>query len=252
MHVSDLLGSPAYVPRLSGVLDLPTDTSALADAASLYLGDAETEKSVYDAANVRVYAAGTDPNLPELPASGDDYETPDRRSGLWDVDWTDMGYSWTVVPAIPHILGDGSTVEYQDVAFGEDHSQSGESLPFGEDERARDQKALWSPVRLGPDGLRRPNRHQRDTRLLRPAHRRHLAPGTRRDDLPGAVERKAYPFGVVGSKKVLGTHALLTLPNGTWYYRVRGIDATIPSTQQGMTWSDPQYVRLLARTFFVG
>ncbi|MDQ3670444.1 MAG: hypothetical protein M3377_09220 [Actinomycetota bacterium] len=48
------------------------------------------------------------------------------------------------------------------------------------------------------------------------------------------------------------TAALLNLADGVWYYRVRGVDTTLPGTAQGMTWTDPQYIRILPRTFSIG
>src|SRR3712207_7535428 len=39
------------------------------------------------------------------------------------------------------------------------------------------------------------------------------------------------------------------LPDGVWYYRVRGIDAGLPTLRRGMTWSDRQYVKMAPRVF---
>ncbi|MBA2616502.1 MAG: hypothetical protein H0U90_12130, partial [Actinobacteria bacterium] len=68
VHNSDVVGSPAYVPRLTGPFKLPGDANSLAQAAGLYLADAdEDEGKVFDAGDQRVYAAGLDPNLPRTP-----------------------------------------------------------------------------------------------------------------------------------------------------------------------------------------
>jgi hypothetical protein len=40
----------------------------------------------------------------------------------------------------------------------------------------------------------------------------------------------------------LNTSAVLPLQPGTWYYRVRGYDYSLPQTAQAMSWSDPQKV----------
>ena len=74
---------------------------------------------------------------------------------------------------------------------------------------------------------------------------------------PGAAtytvqwSRKADPFTPAGSVKTASTSTLLNLKDGVWYYRVRGNDKSIPALQQGMTWSDPQYLRIVPRTFTV-
>ena len=250
VHSSDLVGSPAYVPRISGVLDMPDSTSDLAKAVDLYLGDADEEGSVYDAGSDRVYAAGIDPNLPALPESTD--ETPDRRSGLWDIDWTSTSYFWTAVPAVPRLKPDGS-VEYQDVAFGEDHCAAGEILPFAKTSEPVTDKASGVPYVSGHTAAG-------DVRTATTAKPSFYgprvvvawspAPGARKYQVQWS--KSAYPFEPVGSKTVHQTQALLDLSSRVWYYRVRGIDTTIPGTAQGMTWSDPQYVRILPRTFFAG
>ena len=250
VHNSDLVGSPAYVPRLSGVLDLPAEHGDLDAAADLYLTDGDEEGSVYDAANEPVYAAGTGPDAGGA-AAGEGDEKVDRRTGLWDIDWTDTGYFWTVVPAVPRLLADGS-VEYQDVAFGEDHCAAGQRLAFSKTSEPVTEKGSGVPYASGQTsaGVRSATSAMPaffGPRILvawRPA------PGARKYQVQWS--RKAYPFEVVGSKTVRGTQALLTLSEGTWHYRVRGIDTTIPGTRQGMTWSDPQYVRILPRTFYVG
>ena len=38
---------------------------------------------------------------------------------------------------------------------------------------------------------------------------------------------------------VLGTSAVLPLKPGTWYYRVRGFNYSLPTGAQQMSWSDP-------------
>ena len=249
VHSSDLVGSPAYVPRISGVLDLPTDQAALAAAADLYLADGDSEGSVYDAANEPVYAAGTDPSVAG-GSTADGGEKPDRRTGLWDIDWTNTGYFWTVVPAVPRLLPDGA-VEYQDVAFAEDHCAAGELLPFSKTSEPVTEKASGVPYVSGQtsNGVRSANSSTPAFYGPRIVVAWRPAPGARKYQVQWS--RKAYPFDVVGSKKVLGTQAPLALSDGRWHYRVRGIDTTIPGTAQGMTWSDPQYVRILPRTFFV-
>ena len=249
VHNSDLVGSPAYVPRLSGVLDLPSEQSTLADADELFHADSDAEGSVYDAANEPVYAAGSDPDS-GAPADASN-ENPDRRTGLWDIDWTDTGYYWTAVPAVPRLLPDGK-VEYQDVAFGEDHCAAGQRLSFSKASEPVTARGSGAPYVSGQTGtgVRAASSATPSFYGPRVVVAWRPASGARKYQVEWS--RKAYPFDVVGSKTVLGTQALLALSDGTWYYRVRGIDTTIPGTAQGMTWSDPQYVRILPRTFFIG
>jgi hypothetical protein len=49
-----------------------------------------------------------------------------------------------------------------------------------------------------------------------------------------------------------GTSAVLPLPSGTWYYRVRGISFHLPTKAQFMGWSDPARIVVAKPTFRVG
>ncbi len=49
----------------------------------------------------------------------------------------------------------------------------------------------------------------------------------------------------------LNTSAVLPLTPGTWFYRVRGYDFSLPTGAQAMSWSDPQQVVATRPTFAV-
>lgn len=49
----------------------------------------------------------------------------------------------------------------------------------------------------------------------------------------------------------LNTSAVLPLEPGTWYYRVRGYDYSLPTGAQAMSWSDPQQIVATRPTFAV-
>jgi hypothetical protein len=59
--------------------------------------------------------------------------------------------------------------------------------------------------------------------------------------------KKGYPFmpqpnpqnGNALGTMTLGTSTILPLGPGTWYYRVRGFNYTLPTGAQQMSWSDP-------------
>ena len=65
--------------------------------------------------------------------------------------------------------------------------------------------------------------------------------------------RAAYPWRTSGRLVTAATAAVLNLPAGPrpWFYRVRGLDETLPGTRIGMTWSDPVRLTVLPRTFTV-
>jgi hypothetical protein len=60
--------------------------------------------------------------------------------------------------------------------------------------------------------------------------------------------RVKYPWRKRGSTKTHATTAVLKLPAGVWYYRVRGLNAAQVGTA-AMSWSAPNAVRVARPTF---
>ena len=75
------------------------------------------------------------------------------------------------------------------------------------------------------------------------------APGAARYQVQWS--KKANPFKAAGSATTPSTSVLVNPGAGVWYYRVRGVDKTLPTKMRGMTWTDPQYVKVLPKTFTV-
>jgi hypothetical protein len=145
-----IVGSPAYAPRTTGPLDLPKDTTALADAQTGYLPDgaegntymadhakvATTESSPPPAAQVASAApvaatsgssassAGKgsaaappaspaiDPGLPSTPG------VTGAPVDLWDSGWPNGRFYWTVVPVTPDLVKASQTTLAIDAAQG--------------------------------------------------------------------------------------------------------------------------------------
>ena len=252
VHTSDLVGSPAYVPRLSGVLALPGTPAKLQEAAGLLLGDGATEGKVFDAHSEQVSAAGTDPNLPAADAPGDaaSGKKVDRRTGLWDTDSDDGRYYWTAVPAVPRITPE-DTVEYHDVEFGEDMCQAGQIGIFRKTSEPVIERTNGVPFlsgmtttgRIAGASNDRPRFFGRVAVAWKPA------PGATRYQVQWS--KKAVPFRPVGGLTTPSTAALINPDPGVWHYRVRGLDMSLPTRNRGMSWSDVQYVKIEPRTFAV-
>jgi hypothetical protein len=80
-----ILGGPAYVPRLTGPLGLPTDVSGVNAARTKYLLDgSEPDTFAYDGGAMKSN---------ETPTSG-----TIAKVDLWDSDWPSGRYYWTVMP----------------------------------------------------------------------------------------------------------------------------------------------------------
>jgi hypothetical protein len=243
VYTSDLVGSPAFVPRLERPFDLPKDLAELSEAADAILGNADGsgEGLVYDFSDRKVYAAGTGPG-----ASGSG-----RKSGLWDSDFAGGRWWWTAVPAVPY-LNDNDRIEYRDVELPQDRCEAGEVQGFRKTSEPviENQNAIPYVSGRAGDGSVRP------ARARRPSFFEHVivawkpAPGARRYEIEWS--RTASPWRPTVERVTAGNAAQFKLAPGVWYYRVRGLDPTVPGTKQGMAWSSAQYVRIRPRTFVVG
>ncbi|HUJ56263.1 MAG TPA: hypothetical protein VLW49_09785 [Gaiellaceae bacterium] len=111
VYSSPLIESPAYAPRLGGPLAMPQDPGDAAGAAEAYLGDGtEANDLTYDLESItpteQLPAATPTTTLPGgssgLTISGN----PGPPVDLWDTNWPESGYYWTVIPVAA--VGDGS------------------------------------------------------------------------------------------------------------------------------------------------
>ncbi len=101
-----ITGAPAYVPRPTGPLGLPTDVTSITAARSVFLPDGtEPDSYTYDYISVKgneseVSAAPTDGGHTGLPAA---QVVKGAKIDLWDSNWSGGRYYWTVMPinAVP-------------------------------------------------------------------------------------------------------------------------------------------------------
>ncbi len=159
VYTSAVIGGPAWAPRLSGPLALPSGDAALTAARSSYLGDGlETNDLTYDfqtvTPNEQAVAAAPTTTVPgnapaspgttppasaspttgsaSAPASGTGATTssggntvaapssPGPPIDLWDTDWPSSGYYWTAIPVAAVGLGSsGTTVAAPGAAKGD-------------------------------------------------------------------------------------------------------------------------------------
>ncbi len=82
-----IVGSPAYVPRESGPLSLPTDVNGVSQARTSFLPEGvEPDSKSADDATVKTN---------EMDASSN---SQGAKVDLWDSDWPSGRYYWTVMP----------------------------------------------------------------------------------------------------------------------------------------------------------
>jgi hypothetical protein len=136
-----VVGSPAWAPRLNGTLALPTDKASLTTARGGYLGDgSESADYSFDGYKLKpdpveqqaqatptTAVPGDVPAAPGTQAPSDgSQDTPSSGGGgggesiqvggnlgppvsLWDTDWPQGGYYWTVIPVAAVGATGGST-----------------------------------------------------------------------------------------------------------------------------------------------
>jgi hypothetical protein len=143
VYQSSVVGGPAWAPRLTGPLALPTSDPALTAARGSYLGDGkESNNLTYDfrvgQPNEQLAPATPTTTVPgEVPSATGTTPPPSQNAGpggaaagaagsgssaigvsgnvgppvdLWDVDWPRSGYYWTVVPVAILGASGGATV----------------------------------------------------------------------------------------------------------------------------------------------
>jgi hypothetical protein len=228
VFTGSVVGSPAWAPRTSGPLALPSATTPpyLADGA---------QPATFDAAWGQVTAT----ERADTPAAVD----------LWDIGTPNGRYWWTVVPVREVTIG--SSVQFVDAEVPQDECASGHTIPFGK----MSQPATTSPTRPYVSGLS-PFGELIAAQTARPSfYRAALATW---QPAAGAIQyevqwsRSRYPWKTAANTLTYSTSTVLSgLAPGTWYYRVRGIDPYVPGQLKQMTWSAPVQIRLVKPKFLV-
>ncbi len=230
-----VVGGPAFAPRISGPLKLPTNQEELDVALAGILPSAKSE-------NAKTYMADGTPVVASETWGQNDLV----RVDLPDVDTSTTRYFWTVVPVGINVAEDG-TFSYYDAESPQDACESGRVASFGKESRPAITGAGTPFVSgLSPKG-----------RLLAQAGRRpvvYSTPLVAWRPVIGATgyevqwSRSKYPWRARGSVLTYATSSALQLGSGVWYYRVRGLNAAQVGTP-GMTWSAPIAVKVVRPTF---
>ena len=230
-----VVGGPAFAPRISGPLKLPTNQEELDVALAGILPGAKSE-------NAKTYMADGTPVVASETWSQNDLV----RVDLPDVDTSTTRYFWTVVPVGINV-DEGGAFSYYDAESPQDACESGRVASFGKESRPAITGAGTPFVSgLSPKG-----------RLLAQAGRRpvvYSTPLVAWRPVIGATgyevqwSRSKYPWRARGSVLTYATSSALQLGSGIWYYRVRGLNAAQVGTPV-MTWSAPIAVKVVRPTF---
>jgi hypothetical protein len=232
-----IVGSPAWVPRLGAPLALPGSLAEVADARSSILVDG-AQDSAFDYARASITTS-------ESEAGG--------RIDLWDREWPSGAYYWTVVPVtaiVNHLNADA--FEYQDTQAAQDACSAGRVARFGRtSQRVSTAGKNAYVTSLSPSGKIKSVAVSLAPRVYGNTPLVTWTPALGADSYEVQWGRTRYPFQKAGSVTAESTSVSLSLRTGTWYYRVRGVDTSMPSGAQGMAWSSVRKLKILKPKFRV-
>jgi hypothetical protein len=181
---------------------------------------------------------------------------------LWDTQWPTGRYYWTVVPVqyYVEVLPDADPsapapanppIVYYDQDVPQDACATGRIASFGK---------VSEPV-VTSSGAPYASGLSRKGGLLAATTRRPVFASTPLVAWQPALgasayevqwSKKAYPWRPEGNLFTFSTSANLPLKPGNWYYRVRGIDLSLPTGSAQMTWSDKMGLVIAKPKFKVG
>jgi len=284
-----LVGSPAYAPRVSGPLAFPTDPLKLGKLLVPWFPDAgrlvdapitspdgtqtshaaDNGSSSVDERESQSPATFTGQLLASPTSSSSSSSAPPSSStgaaivsltgagaptGLWDTNWPVGRYYWTVVAAHYGIVG-GTTphVDYwdeevpQDVCGGRFGSFGMASQPAATVSPASHVPYVWG---LSPTGGLRSASASRPTFAGVPLVG--WQPALAATAYEVQWSKKAYPWRPYGNLYTYSTATTLPLTAGTWYYRVRGINMSLPTGASTMAWSQKVGLVVARPKFSIG
>jgi hypothetical protein len=262
-----VVGSPAFAPRTSGPLKLPATALDVATFESRTFPHAisdDATEPVNDTWTADWRALSASENLLTAPVdaapgtSADESQTiVQAKVDLPDIDFPSTRYYWTVVPVdfqenpTNDALSSKPKVGFVDVESPQDACQAGRYASFGKESAGvRTGNGAGAPFLSGlsPDGRFLNSTHPRPTVYSTPLVAWEPAIGATAYQVQWSKSR--YPWRAAGTVKTFATSAILNLPSGTWYYRIRGLNQT-QIRRAEMAWSAPVPLRVAAPKFTI-
>jgi hypothetical protein len=286
--VGSMTGSPAWAPRAAQSLAFPGDSVTLAKdegglilsygaEGSTFSADDETVTASEDAAaaasssSSSTSSSTSSSSAASTSASGSDFSGTAGAVQLPDSGWPTGRYWWTVVPVqIVQVATSSSSssssgssgssgssqpsfsLEYHDSELPQDACKSGREWSFGLQSAPVTTAAASTPyvsgVTAGPRVIAAATRVPNFTEL--PIITWEPAIGAQSYEVQ--LSRHLYPWDPVSEQTSVVTSASLPLNStdrGIWYYRVRGVNPTLPANAQKMTWSSTVELRITGNQF---
>ncbi|MGL6278709.1 MAG: hypothetical protein ACRC50_04040 [Gaiella sp.] len=258
-----VVGSPAFAPRTTGPLALPTDPTSFETAPpkSKVPPDGTSEGTTFGndwRAVVSSETRSAETSTGGTPATGSEAGPVDEsltlvgsKVDLPDIDFPTTRYYWTVVPVTVATNADGTKSGYWDVETPQDACAAGRVESFGKESDpvvTGGQSGAPFVSGLSPSGRMLASTQRRPLVFSTPLVAWQPATGATAYEVQWSKSR--YPWRPVGSKVTLATSTLLDLDSGAWYYRVRGLNQA-QLRKAEMAWSRPVAVRIARPTFAI-
>lgn len=256
-----VVGSPAYAPRTTGPLQLPSDSLLLTQARGNALDHGvEGETLMLDGSDSASNEEGGAAPATTTPGTTGAAAAPvagAAKVDLPDTAWPTGGYYWTVVPVVvepkptatPPVAGAPVPIRYRETELPQDACQSGRVMRFGK----TTPPVVTSSSRPFASGLSPKGRLISAARTTPSFYGTPLVAWR---SVLGAQEyeiqwsKSANPWRPLGSLMTPATSSLLPLEPGSWYYRVRGYNHSLLKRPQ-MAWSTPAKLRVSKPTFSI-
>jgi hypothetical protein len=265
VHRGSVVGGPAYAPRISGPLALPQSVEDLGKARGTILKDgAQADTFALDGAAVTTSeAVGDASGSAPAGSTGDKSASSDASAAsgaakvdLWDRNWQLGGrYYYAVVP-VRAVMDDDKLV-YRDTelpqdvcqgSLGADGTQTAPKRVLAFGKNSADAMPIAQAIGLSPAGRLLMDEPSRTSFYGAPLVTWDAAPAASAYDVEWS--RRPNRWHAAGHIRTPATSALLPVSGGTWWYRVRGINPSLPGDQR-MTWSRKVRIRIAKPTYRV-
>jgi hypothetical protein len=267
IFTGSIVGSAAFAPRtIGGPMPLPPDTDQVTAAGSEpYLTGAGSEGKAFDATGKQVT-----PNeaAASAPASSSGAASPDATTkttgteagvDLWDSGWPTGRFYWTVVPVtaiaippkVPVVPVPGQPppalpVIYQEVSVGQDACQAGDVMSFGKVSKPVVTVAGKPFVSgVAPSGRMIAAVGAKAEVYAQPIVAWEPTVGASKYQVE--VSKVLYPWHAKWQLNTPATSMVLPLSRldaGSWYYRVRSINDSLPAGARAVAWSPPVRIKI--------
>jgi hypothetical protein len=239
VYAGAVVGGPAYAPRWGHTLVLPPNQASLNQARGEWpqYGD-EGQVLMLDGTPVKSVDSGS-------LGSGNTGSGNAPKIDLWDTFWPEGGYYWTVIPVfITNKRDNPEALEYRDIQLPEDVCRAGGAVRFGKigkpvatGDKAPYVSGLSTAGKLVGATRANPTFYGQPIVAWEPVYGAH--------DYEVQYSRTLNPWRNEAKTALTtpATAAVLPVSPGRWYFRVRGLNFSLPKKPE-MTWSQPVALRI--------